>query len=299
MQALRRLAYIPSRGFLPRQATIPSRYYASVVARDLIEKKPSYKPVVPRTSTTGLSPFPGSRKHQKRLGRGKGSGHGGTSTRGHKGQNARSGNGKPKAGFEGGQTPITRRFPKRGFFNQSTRTWAPLNLDRLQHWINQGRLISSPENPITAHHLYKSRCVHGAHDGIKLLGDGSSQLTSTVHLVVSRASKSAIREVEKLGGSVVCRYYNDLGLKDCLKGRSHRKLADPIRKPDILWYSDSRNRGYLSPLIKGDEPAIKAELESRRLKRRALRPKQPDVTYPVFKLDDMLALPKGVSPPKA
>jgi Ribosomal proteins 50S-L15, 50S-L18e, 60S-L27A len=66
---------------------------------------------------------------------------------------------------------------------RSTRTWAPLNLDRLQHWINQGRLISSPDNPITAHHLYKSRCVHGAHDGIKLLGDVGLKRDSWITLV--------------------------------------------------------------------------------------------------------------------
>ncbi|CAE6495470.1 unnamed protein product [Rhizoctonia solani] len=65
-----------------------------------------------------LAPAKGSTHQRKRLGRGQGSGRGGTSGRGHKGQKARSGNGKPKAGFEGGQTPISRRFPKRGFFNQ-------------------------------------------------------------------------------------------------------------------------------------------------------------------------------------
>ena len=132
-------------------------------------------------------------KKQKRLGRGPSSGRGGTSTRGHKGQSSRSGNGKPRPGFEGGQTPITRRFPKRGFYNQcvyaylarssplisilsNTKEWAPVNLDRLQHWIDQGRILptSSKANPITAKHLIESKCIHNVKDGVKLLGDVKS-----------------------------------------------------------------------------------------------------------------------------
>ena len=72
------------------------------------------------------------KKNSKRLGRGDGSGRGGTSTRGHKGQKARAGNGKPKPGFEGGQTPLTRLIPKRGFTNPHKQHYAPLNVDRLQ-----------------------------------------------------------------------------------------------------------------------------------------------------------------------
>ncbi|KAF8320083.1 ribosomal protein L15 [Clavulina sp. PMI_390] len=224
-------------------------------------------------------------KPQKRLGRGPSSGRGGTSTRGHKGQSSRSGNGKPYAGFEGGQTPITKRYPKRGFTNPTAKEWAPVNLDRLQHWIDQGRIpaASSPENPITAKHLLDSKCVHNVHDGVKLLGDGALELSSPIHIVVSRASKSAIAAIEKAGGSVVCQYYNGLALRDLVHGRTDRKSAAPMRKPDILWYSDSRNRGYLSPL---------AEVESRAAKRAQLRGSQPTVEYPVFKLDDMLHVPK-------
>ncbi len=125
---------------------------------------------------------------QQRIGRGDGSGRGGTAGRGNKGQKARSGNGKPKAGFEGGQTSILKRFPKKGFYNQcvsnfivnfwaklcdrNVKTWAPINLDRIQHWINEGRLPTpSAERPITARELLLSGCVHNVHDGIKLLGD--------------------------------------------------------------------------------------------------------------------------------
>lgn len=162
-----------------------------------------------------------SSPQQKRLGRGQGSGRGGTSTRGHKGQKARSGNGKPKAGFEGGQTPITRRFPKRGFTNmlvaktslsvwktheaygycphRSAKTFAPVNLDRLQHWIDSNRLLSTPDRPITARELLHSGCVHSVQDGIKLLGDVrytsksfmAAQLTSPTPFQGCRASEVA------------------------------------------------------------------------------------------------------------
>jgi len=198
---------------------------------------------------TNLSPLHGSKKRQKRVGRGQASGYGGTSGRGHKGQNARAGNSKRPLSFEGGQTPITKRFPKRGFVNQTARTWAPVNLDRIQHWIDRGLLTSSRENPITARELLLSGCVHNVHDGIKLLGDGAEHLQSTVHIRPSRASRSAIKAIEKLGGSVVCTYYNTLALRDCVHGRTDRVSAAPTRKTDILWYTRWRNRGYLAQTI--------------------------------------------------
>ncbi|PSR88831.1 hypothetical protein PHLCEN_2v4980 [Hermanssonia centrifuga] len=186
-------------------------------------------------------------RSQKRVGRGQGSGRGGTSGKGHKGQKARAGNGKPKAGFEGGQTPITKLIPKRGFVNANAKVFAPVNLDRIQHWIEQGRLQSSPESPITARELVESGCVHDVHDGIKLLGDGAEFLKTPIHITPSRASKSAIRAVEKIGGTVFCKYYNPLALRDCVKGRTDRIAATPTRGTDIMWYTEWKNRGYLSP----------------------------------------------------
>ncbi|OBZ75650.1 50S ribosomal protein L15 [Grifola frondosa] len=135
-----------------------------------------------RVHLFNLSPAQNSQHTQKRLGRGRSSGLGKTSGRGHKGQKARSGNGKPKPGFEGGQTPIIKLIPKRGFVNQTAKTWAPVNLDRIQHWIDQGRLTSSPEKPITARELLESGCIHQIHDGVKLLGDGSQFLKSPIHI---------------------------------------------------------------------------------------------------------------------
>ncbi|THH15886.1 hypothetical protein EW146_g4665 [Bondarzewia mesenterica] len=200
-----------------------------------------------RVHLFNLHPAPGSQHTQKRLGRGRSSGLGKTSGRGHKGQKARSGNGKPKAGFEGGQTPISKLFPKRGFFNQGGKTYAPVNLDRIAHWIKQGRLASTPETPITARELLMSGCIHDAHDGVKLLGDGAEHLKVPIHIVPSRASKSAIRAVEKLGGSVFCKYYNRLAIYDCVKGRNDRVSAAPTRREDIMWYTNWKNRGYLAP----------------------------------------------------
>jgi len=196
-----------------------------------------------------LRPAAKSQHAQKRVGRGQGSHHGGTAGRGNNGQKSRSGTGKPRVGFEGGQTPITKKFPKRGFINQNARTWAPVNLDRLQHWIDQGRLSSTPENPITARQLLLSGCVHDVHDGIKLLGNGAEHLKTPVYITPSRASHSAIRAVEKHGGSVVCRYYNPLSLRDCIKGREDRIAAAPTRREDIVWYTNKNNRGYLAPSV--------------------------------------------------
>lgn len=145
---------------------------------------------------------------------------------------------------------------------------------------------------------------------------GLEALTTPIHVVVSRASKSAIKAIEAGGGSVVCQYYNELALKDLVQGRTDRKMASPIRKPDIrellliainhlsthafslaVWYTDSRNRGYLSPLVKNDEEGLKVEIESRRAKREQMRPTQPQVAYPVYKMEDMRKVPDYAQAP--
>ncbi|KAI0688761.1 ribosomal protein L15 [Cytidiella melzeri] len=208
---------------------------------------PRFRAASTKIHLFNLSPARGSQHNQKRLGRGQGSGRGGTSGRGHKGQKARAGNGKPKPGFEGGQTAITKLFPKKGFVNPNTKVFAAVNLNRIQSWIDQGRLQSSPENPITARELLLSGCIHDAKDGIKLLGDGADQLKTPIHITPARASRSAIRAVEKLGGTVFCKYYNELALRDCLKGRTDRTEAAPVRQTDVAWYTEWNNRGYLSP----------------------------------------------------
>ncbi|KAI0811048.1 ribosomal protein L15 [Irpex lacteus] len=216
---------------------------------------PTIKAVASKIHLFNLSPAVGSQHKQKRLGRGQGSGRGGTSGRGHKGQKARAGNGKPTPGFEGGQTKITKLFPKKGFVNPTTKVYAPVNLDRIQAWVDQGRLQSSPEKPITVRDLLLSGCIHDAKDGVKLLGDGADQLKTPIHITPARASKSAIRAVEKLGGTVFCKYYNDLAIKDAVKGRTDRTEAAPVRQTDIVWYTRWSNRGYLSPEALAKMPA--------------------------------------------
>ncbi|KAF9532374.1 ribosomal protein L18e/L15P [Crepidotus variabilis] len=201
---------------------------------------------VPRVTMANIRPAQGSQQNQKRVGRGQGSGYGGTSGRGHNGQKSRSGPGI-RPGFEGGQTPITKLFPKRGFYNHNEKTYAPINLDRIQHWIDQGRLTSSPENPITARDLFESGCVHNVHDGIKILGDGAEYLKTPIYVIASRASQSAIKAIEATGGKVVCKYYNSLALRDCVDGRMDRVSAAPTRREDIIFYSNYRNRGFIAP----------------------------------------------------
>ncbi|GAA6043906.1 hypothetical protein JCM8097_004100 [Rhodosporidiobolus ruineniae] len=211
-----------------------------------------------------LSPAPGSSHKRKRIGRGIGSGRGGTSGRGHKGQGARSGNGKPLAHFEGGQTPLTRRYPKRGFTNPNKERLTPLNLERLQHWIDTGRI--DPSQPITMRELYETRCVHGVKDGVKLLGDGAEYLTTpNLHIEVSKASQSAIAAIEALGGSLVARYENRLTLRALLrptsflvKGRQLPGKADPVDRRSLLYYSNPKHRGYLA-LTAAAEKAVAEE----------------------------------------
>ncbi|KZT56990.1 ribosomal protein L15 [Calocera cornea HHB12733] len=231
------VACVPTTSFAPvRMLLNPTRLYATSVFRS----------PAPRITLGNLSPAPGAHKQRKRVGRGQGSGRGGTSTRGHKGQKARSGSG-PRRGFEGGQTPLTRRFPKRGFRNFLSREYAPLNLERLQHWIDQGRIEVSEERAITGTDLLKSRAIHQLHDGVKILGDGAEYFHTAVNLIVSRASKSAIRAIEAAGGHVVCRHYNTLALRMLRKGVMRYKLAAPMREKDILYYSNwLKHRGFLA-----------------------------------------------------
>lgn len=89
-------------------------------------------------------------------------------------------------------------------------TMSPLNLDRLQSWIDQGKIDAT--KPITMKELVDSRCLHGVKDGVKLLGDGAENFTAKIDITVSRASKVAIEAIEKAGGKVTTRYFNKLGM---------------------------------------------------------------------------------------
>src|SRR5689334_3863405 len=138
----------------------------------------------------------GSRKKRMRVGRGIGSGKGKTSGRGGKGQTARSG--VRIKGFEGGQMPLHRRLPKRGFNNIFRVEFAEINLDRIQQAVDS-KLIDVKET-VNAVSLVKSGVVRRAKGGIRLLGRG--ELKAKLNIEVHGASKSAIAAVEKAGGSV-------------------------------------------------------------------------------------------------
>jgi large subunit ribosomal protein L15 len=144
-----------------------------------------------------LSGRVGSRKARKRIGRGIGSGKGKTGGRGGKGQTARSG--VRIKGFEGGQMPLHRRLPKRGFKNTPfARKLNEVSLGRLQQAIDAGRL--DPAVTIDAAALVKAGILRRAKDGVRVLGDG--ELKAKIALSVFGASKSARAAVEKAGGTV-------------------------------------------------------------------------------------------------
>ncbi|MEO6037224.1 MAG: 50S ribosomal protein L15 [Saprospiraceae bacterium] len=141
-----------------------------------------------------LRPAQGSTKSRKRIGRGTGSGHGGTSTRGHKGDKARSG-AKEKRHFEGGQTPMQRRLPKRGFKNINRIEYVPLNLSQLE------RLAQHAAGNDTMNLEYlQAAGIAKSTDKIKVLGNG--KLTSKVNITVHAISASAKAAIEAAGGSV-------------------------------------------------------------------------------------------------
>jgi len=137
-------------------------------------------------------PRPGSRHRVKRLGCGESSGHGKTSGKGHKGQKARSG-GSLRLGFEGGQMPLIRRLPKRGFNNTAFKiSYAPVNLGDLEKLAVSGVIDEKA--------LRTSGLVNGTWDGVKILGGGD--LTKKLSLKVDAISASAREKIEKAGGSV-------------------------------------------------------------------------------------------------
>ncbi|KAL9113160.1 MAG: hypothetical protein Q9227_002772 [Pyrenula ochraceoflavens] len=261
-----------------------------------------------------LSDTPGAYNKRKRLGRGPSSGKGKTSGRGQKGQKA---HGKVPKGFSGGQTPVEVSHGHYGFKNVSVlpislfhlprqiilsltqylshshgKEMSPINLDRVQSWIDQGRLNS--KLPITLKELCASRALHGVKDGVKLLGrGGSSSLTTPINIVVSRASRSAIEAVEAVGGTVTTRFYTKFAIRRIKQGKTdpyvsmkwepgmlpeplqlpvgmgadplqrvkgngfQYRLPDPVSRKEIEYYRNPEKRGYLSHTLKeGEHPSL-------------------------------------------
>lgn len=163
---------------------------------------------------------------------------------------------------------------------------SPINLDKIQDWINQGRL--DPSQPITLKELVESRCLHGIKDGVKLLARGKEELKTPINILVSRASAEAIAAVEATGGKVTTRYYTKASIKRILKGESESsftplaitgpgvegespimaavaqsssgfkyRLPDPTSRKDLEYYRDHEKRGYLSHMVEeGHGPSL-------------------------------------------
>ena len=138
----------------------------------------------------------GAKSSKKRLGRGVGSGLGKTSGKGHKGQKSRSG--VSIKGFEGGQMPIHRRLPKRGFNKHNRKVYRILNLGDLQKVIDNGKIDIKKE--INNSVILSSGVIKNLKDGIRILARG--KLTSKVNILVDGASKNAIEKVKKIGGNL-------------------------------------------------------------------------------------------------
>ncbi len=138
-----------------------------------------------------LSPLEGARRNRKRVGRGPGSGHGKTSCRGHKGQKSRSGGGV-RPGFEGGQMPLQRRLPKRGFTNIFKKHYVLINVRDLERF--------APNADLDTEALRKEGLVKKVKDGVKLLGQG--EISHPVSIKVNKVSKTAKEKIEAAGGKV-------------------------------------------------------------------------------------------------
>jgi large subunit ribosomal protein L15 len=138
----------------------------------------------------------GARKSRKRVGRGIGSGLGKTGGRGVKGQKSRSG--VAVNGFEGGQMPIYRRLPKRGFHNPFAKDYNIVSLGRIQAAIDAGKLDAA--QPVTVAELISAGVVRRARDGVRILADG--EIRTAVKLEAAGASRAAIAKVEAAGGSI-------------------------------------------------------------------------------------------------
>ncbi|KAF1927782.1 50S ribosomal subunit protein L15 [Didymella exigua CBS 183.55] len=196
---------------------------------------------------SALSDNSGAYNKRIKRGRGPASGKGKTAGRGQKGQHA---HGKVPAGFEGGQTPqwITNPERGRGKYNPFKVEMSPINLDRIQSWIDQGRL--DPSKPITMKELNKSRCLHGVkRHGVKLLAKNPEALTTPINIIVSRASAEAIARIEALGGTITTRFYSPTSIKRVLRGDSH-PVVSLDASPDLISLAASTSPTLIpSPIL--------------------------------------------------
>ncbi len=196
----------------------------------------------------------GATKAKKRLGRGIGSGLGKTSGKGTKGQKARAG--VAIKGFEGGQMPLHRRLPKRGFKNIFAKDYNELNLGRVQAAVDSGQLDG--KKPITVEALQEAGLIRRARDGVRLLGNG--ELKAKLAFEVTGASQSAIKAVEAAGGSVTLK---------SLTGRE-RPAGDRIKAEKRAAKREAAAKGSAKPrkaaAAEGEEQAAEAPKQAKKAK---------------------------------
>lgn len=193
----------------------------------------SYSAVASGVRLNTLCSVPGSRKVKKRVGRGRASGLGKTSGRGHKGQKARAGAGrKIPVGTNGGAHPFYQKFPKFGRDTKLCPNYRYLNLFKVKSYIERGTL--DPSKPITIKDFYTSNIVGKIKEGVKLLARGMNDFDIPITIECTTASPRAIQAIEKAGGKVVFRYYNKLGLRALFKPHKFAVLPKFCRPP-VKW----------------------------------------------------------------
>ena len=196
-----------------------------------------------------LSDHAGARRKATRVGRGIGSGVGKTSGRGHKGQKSRSG--VALKGFEGGQMPLDRRLPKRGFNNIHGTHPEIVNLGRLQTAVDRGRVDS--QKPVTISILQEAGLIGRARDGVRLLAKG--ELSAKLVIEVTGASSAAITAVEKVGGSVTTMGKAKRKRNRKIKQKAKPEAASPTPEAEAETKSASEAEAKPAPEGAGGETA--------------------------------------------
>lgn len=258
-----------SSSFRGQRAFSSSRMAAAATAAASAQPQPQ---VVTVLKLNNLHDNPGAVKKKRRVGRGIGSSKGKTCGRGHKGQKARSG-GNIHPTFEGGQTPLYKLFPKRGFNNKEfAMKMEPLSVGTLQTYIDMQRIFPAQDKILNLHDLVKAGLFkpNAIEHGVKLLSDGSERLKQPIDIYISRASTAAIDAIEAAGGTVTTVHYNQLALRQLV--RPHKfanKLAIKQARPPPKfqpYYTSWSRRGYLHPRVQmreflRDKPQLAQEFE--------------------------------------
>lgn len=183
---------------------------------------------------------------RKMRGRGRGNGLGKTSGQGQMGQTSRSGPRKPRLGFEGGQTPLTKLFPKKGKRNALAKEFATVTLGRIQTWISRG--LIDPRQKITIPVLVQTNCISRAHDGVKLLANKSDNFSTPIDIEVTQASPEAINLVELNDGTITARYHGKVYLRSLLRPFKWLDRGRPLPTPPIPFGKKDLSTSHVAPL---------------------------------------------------